>query len=85
QTVHVADVSQPGVQQPKILRCHGGLDAATAVVSAHHDVLDLEVAHSVVDNRHDVQIDVVDEVGDVAMDEHLARVDAGEGFGGDTR
>jgi hypothetical protein len=41
------------------------------------------VADRVVDDRHDVQVDVVDEVGNVAVDEHLTGVNAGKGFGGD--
>lgn len=85
QTVDVADVTQPRVQQTEVLGCHGGLDATTAVVAAYNDVLDLEVAHGVVDDGHDVQVNVVDEVGNVAVNEHLAGVDASESFGGDAR
>lgn len=83
QAVDVADVSQPGVEQAHVLRRHGGFDASAAVVSADNDVLDFEVADGVVDDGHDVEVDVVDEVGDVAVDEHLARLEAGDGFGGD--
>lgn len=83
QTVHIADVTQPGVQQTKILRRHGGFDTAAAVVSAHNDVLDVQMADGVVDDGHDVEVGVADEVRDVAMDEHLAGFEAGDGFGGD--
>jgi hypothetical protein len=41
------------------------------------------VADGVVYDGHDVQVDVVDEVGDVAVDEHLAWIETGDGFGGD--
>lgn len=84
QSVDVADVTQPGVQETHILWCHGSLDTTTAVVAADNDVLDFEVTDSVVDDGHDVEVDVVDEVGNVAMDEHLAGLEAGDGFGGDT-
>jgi hypothetical protein len=43
------------------------------------------VTHSVVDDGHDIQVDVVDEVGDVAVDEHLTGIDTSEGFGGNAR
>jgi hypothetical protein len=40
------------------------------------------VAYRVVYDRHDVQIDVVDQVGNVTVDEHLAWLETGNGFGG---
>jgi hypothetical protein len=85
QTVDVADVSQPWVQQTQVLGSHSGLDTAAAVVSAHDNVLDLEVADRVVNHGHDVEVDVINQVGDVAVDEHLAGVEARDGFGGDAR
>jgi hypothetical protein len=85
QTVDVADVSQPRVQQTQVLGSHSGLDTAAAVVSAHDNVLDLEVADRVVNHGHDVKVDVINQVGDVAVDEHLAGVEARDGFGGDAR
>jgi hypothetical protein len=83
QAVYIANVSQPRVQQAHVFWRHGGFDAAATVVSADDDVFDLEMADRVVDDGHDVEIDVVDEVGDVAMDEHLAGFEACDGFGGD--
>ena len=83
QAVDVADVAQPGVEQAEVLGRHGGLDAAAAVVAADDDVLDVQVAHGVVDDGHDVEVGVADEVGDVAVDEHFAGLEAGDGFGGD--
>jgi hypothetical protein len=41
------------------------------------------VAYRVVNDGHDVEVGVADEVGDVAMDEHLAGAEARNGFGGD--
>lgn len=83
QTVDVTDVSEPRVEETEILGRHGGFDAAAAVVSADDDVLDVEVAHGVVDDGHDVEVGRADEVSDVAVDEHLAGFEAGDGFGGD--
>lgn len=83
QPVDVADVAQPGVQQAQVLGGHGGLDAAAAVVAADDDVLDAEVAHGVVDDAHDVEVGVADEVGDVAVDKGLAGLEAGDLLGGD--
>lgn len=85
QPVDVADVTQPRVQEAEVARGHGGLDAAAAVVAADDDVLDAEVAHGVVDDAHDVEVRVADEVGDVAVDEGLAGLEAGDLLGGDAR
>jgi hypothetical protein len=85
QTVHVADVSQPWVQQAHVLGCHGSFDTTAAVMAAYDNVLDFEVTDSVVYDRHDVEVDVVDEIGDVAVDEHFAWFQAGDSFGGNAR
>lgn len=83
QSVDVANVSEPGVQETHVFWCHGGFDTTAAVVTADDDMLDFKVADGVVYDGHDVQVDVVDEVGDVAVDEHLAWIETGDGFGGD--
>ena len=49
---------------------------AAAVVAAHDDVLDLEHVDRVLQHRQAVQIGVHDDVGDVAVDEQLARPQA---------
>ena len=85
QAVHVPDVSQPGVEQAHVLWRHGGFDAAAAVVPADYYVLDVQVADGVVYDGHYVEVGGADEVGDVAVDEHLAGLEAGDGFGGDAR
>lgn len=85
QAVDVADVTQPGVEQAEVLGGHGGLDTAAAVVAADDDVLDAEVADGVVDDGHDIEVGVADEVGDVAVDEGLAGLEAGDLLGGDAR
>lgn len=52
-------------------------------MAADDDVLDFEVADSVVDDRHHVKVDVIYEISDVAVDEHLAWLEPGDGFSGD--
>jgi hypothetical protein len=83
QAVHVADISQPGIEQAHVFGRHGGFDAAAAVMAADDNVLYFEVADGVVDDGHDVEVDVVDEVGDVTVDEHLTGFETCDGFGGD--
>lgn len=85
QAVDIADIAQPGVQETQVLWRHGGLDAAAAVMAADDDVLDLEVLDGVVDDGHGVEVDVADEVGDVAVDKGLAGLEAGDLLGGDAR
>ena len=45
-------------------------------MAADDNVLDVQVSHSVVDHGHDVEIDGRYEVGDVAVYEDLAGVEA---------
>jgi len=85
QTIHITYVPQPRVEQTKVLGGHGSLDAAAAVMATHDDVLDFEVAHGVVNDGHDVEVGGADEIGNVAVDEHVTSVEAGNGFGGDAR
>jgi hypothetical protein len=83
QSVHIANVSEPGVQKAHVLWCHGGFDTTAAIVAAYDNVLNFEVADRVVYDGHDVEVDVVYEVGNVAVDEHLAWFETCDGFGGD--
>lgn len=85
KSVDVTDVSQPRVEEAEILGRHGRLNAATAVVAANDNVLDAKVVNSIVDNAHNVKISVANEVGNVAMDKCLARLQARNLFRGDTR
>ena len=48
------------------------LHAAAAVVAADDDVADAQDVHGVLHHREAVEVCVDDEVGDVAVDEHLA-------------
>ncbi|RDA88913.1 hypothetical protein CP532_5486 [Ophiocordyceps camponoti-leonardi (nom. inval.)] len=83
KAVDVADVAQPRVEKPQVLGRHGRLDAAAAVVAADDDLLDGQVTDGVVDDAHHVEVGVADQIGDVAMDKGLARLEAGDELGGD--
>src|SRR6185436_14902862 len=50
--------------------------AATPVMATDDDVLDLQNVHGVLEHRQAVEVGVDDEVGDVAVDEQLARQEA---------
>lgn len=75
QTVHIADISQPWIENSQVGRTHGGFDASAVVVAANNDVLDVEMPDRVIDNAHDVEITVRHEVGNVAVNENFARLE----------
>lgn len=85
KSVDVPDVPEPGVEDAEVLGCHGGLNATAAVVTADHDMLDLEVLDGVVENRGDVEVDVAHQVGNVAVHKGLAGLEARDLLGGDAR
>lgn len=82
QPVDIPDVPQPRVQDAQILGGHSGLDTTAAVVATNNNMLNLQVVHSVVDDAHSVQVDVADEVGDVAVDKSLTGLETGDLLGG---
>lgn len=82
QTIHVANVPEPRVEDAQIGGRQGGLHSSAVVVAADDDVLDAQVSHGVVDDRHDVQVDRRHEVGNVAVDEDLSGVEAHDLVGG---
>lgn len=83
QAVDVPDVSQPRVEDAQVGGRHGRLDASAAVVAAHDNVLHVQVPHGVVDDAHDVEVRVADQVGDVAVRKDLAGVQAHDLVGRD--
>ena len=85
EAVDVTNVTEPGVQQAQVLRGHGGLDTTAAVVAAHDDVLDVKVAHGILNDAHNVEVSVDDQVGNVAVDEDLTGAQTGDLLGGDAR
>lgn len=85
ETVDVADVPEPRVQQAQVLGCHGSLDTATTVMTAHDDVLDVQMSHGVLDDAHDVEIRVDNQIGDVAVNKGLAGLQTRDQLCGDAR
>jgi hypothetical protein len=71
--MHVAHVPQPDVDQSGAVAIECRLDAAATVMADDHDVFDLEDIDGELDHRQAVEIGVHDDVGDVAVDEQLAR------------
>ncbi|MNL47649.1 hypothetical protein D3C87_1704480 [compost metagenome] len=70
---HVLHVAQPVVGQAHALALERHLHAAAAVVAHHGDVAHLEHLHGELEHGQRVQVAVRDHIGDIAMDEHLAR------------
>ncbi len=71
-------MAQPVVDQAHARAAQRGQHAATAVMADHHDVLDLEHVDRVLDHRQRVEVGMHDHVGDVAVHEYLARIEAGD-------
>src|SRR5574340_1074505 len=74
----VLDVAQPVVDQPQAVAEQRRLHAAAAVVAAHDDVLDAQHIHRELHDRQAVEVRMDHHVGDVAMHEHFARLQAGD-------
>ena len=72
-SVHVLDMPQPVVDEADALVLQRRGDAAAAVVPADDDVLDLQHLDRELDHRQAVEIRVDNDVGDVAVNEELAR------------
>ena len=72
----VLHVAQPKIDEADARTFERGLDAAAAVVANDHDVLHLQYIDRVLDHRQRVEVGMHDHVGDVAVDEDLARQQA---------
>ena len=70
--IDVLHVTQPVVDQPELDAVERRLHAAAAVVAAHDHVTHLQHVDCVLQHGQAVEIGVNDDVGDVAVDEHLA-------------
>ena len=68
--LHAARVLQPGFDRPRHAAVQRRLDAAAAMMAADHDVGHLQHVHRILQHGQQVQVVVMDQVGDVAVDEH---------------
>ena len=73
---NVFHMAQPVVGQAGGALFHHRLHAATAIVADDHHMFDLQHLHRELQHRQAVQVAVHHQVGDVAMHEHLAGVEA---------
>ena len=71
---HIFDVANPVIGQAHAQFFQGRQHAAAAVVADHHQMLDLELVNGVLNGREAVQVAGHDDVGHVAVDKHLARL-----------
>src|SRR5690606_10232640 len=81
---HVLDVAQPVVDQAEALSAQDAQHAAAAVMPADDDLLDLQDVDGELQRRQAVEVGVDDQVGDVAVHEHLAGQQADDLIGRDT-
>src|SRR5688572_28972844 len=70
--MHVLHVAQPVVGEPEAAPMHGGVYAATAVMSADDDVFHAQQVDRELYDRQAVEVGVHDHVGDVAVNENVA-------------
>ena len=70
---HVLHVTQPVVDQAELAVLQRSQHAATTIVPAHDDVLDVQNLNRKLNCRKTIEIGVDDNVRYVAMHEHIAR------------
>lgn len=76
---------KPDIQDVELRVGERGRDTAAGCVPAHDDVLDLHVEDGILHDGEHADVGAVDDVGDVAVREHLAGLEAKDGGLGDAR
>jgi hypothetical protein len=76
---------QPNVKQAESGVSEGGIDTTTASVAADENVFDLEVSNGELNDGKRVDVGGCDDVGNVAVDKDLTRLQAQDGGLGDAR
>lgn len=74
----VIDILEPGMGEADGMAVEDGADAGTAVVTADDDVADFEDVDGEMEGGKAVEVAGGHDVGDVAVDEHFARKEAGD-------
>jgi len=72
----MAQRHEPCVDQPEFFVGEGGGDASAGCVAADYDVFDFEVLDCVLDDGEGVEVGCVEDVGDVAVAEDVAGLEA---------
>jgi hypothetical protein len=71
--LHIPKVTQPIITQTDSVAPDGRLDTAATIVTADDDVTHLQDIHRKLDNRQTVEVGMHDQVGDIPVNEELAR------------
>jgi len=79
---HVLDVTEPVVREADPSALEGRFHATAAVVTDDHNVFHFEHIDRVLNDREAIEVGVNDDVGDIAMHEHLAGEKADDLVGG---
>jgi hypothetical protein len=75
--LYMLDINEPLIEQTQLPNCHGRLHAPALIMTAYDHVPDLKHFHRILYNAQDIQIAGHNQVGDVSVHEHFARVGAG--------
>jgi hypothetical protein len=66
-------MSEPIIDQAKLVVLQRGFDSTTTVVATHDDVFHFQIRDRVLDHRKTIEIAVNNDVGYVPMDKYFAR------------
>ena len=77
------DVAEPVIGEADLVVAFSSDDSGATVVAANDDVLDLENVNGELQDGHAVHVGPIHDVGDVAMNKHVAGQEADDLVGGD--
>src|SRR5205807_3588723 len=66
-------VSKPVVHQAELVAALSRTDAGATIMAANDDVSDFQHVNRKLHHGHTVEVSVLDDIGDVAVNEHLSR------------
>jgi hypothetical protein len=81
QPIHIADISKPGIEQSQIFRLHGCLHSPTIIMSANHNVPDLQIINRILYYAQSTEVVITHQVCNIAVNKHLTRLYSGHFFG----
>jgi len=80
---NVFDVPQPVVGETEPMAALDGANTSAAVVATHNDVFDLQNIDGELQDGEAIEVAVRNDVGEVTMNEHVARQEPDDLIGGD--